>query len=81
MRFKFISAIAIAVSLPACATTVPVMQTEHSAVAHNIAAQSIEPSAAQKANINIPEDPTLRAAARERYRQGNVTEPKTQDTR
>jgi hypothetical protein len=60
--------------LPACATTPERLHSE-SAVKRNIAAQAIVPSKEQKANVNIPADPTLRSAARERYKSGAVKKP------
>ena len=60
--------------LPACATT-PERPHSQSAVKRNIAAQAIAPSKEQKTNVNIPADPTLRSAARERYKSGTVKKP------
>lgn len=63
-------------ALGACATTVPATEQDYvSAVQRNIEAQAITPTDEQKANVNIPADPTLRAAARERYRTGTVKKP------
>lgn len=67
-------------TLSACATTQPAMQSGSSgfgdAVRHNIAAQAIAPTSEQKANTFIPADPTKRAKARENYRKGVTPEPK-----
>ena len=81
MTVKLTFGLLLAASLSACASTQPVLPQSQMAVAHNIAAQAITPPTAQKANTNIPADETLRAAARKRYRDGEVVEPTVQDTR
>lgn len=65
-----------AAGLTACATAQPALPAAHNtAVKTNIAAQAITPPAAQKGNRNIPQNRTLRDAARERYRTDSVKEP------
>ena len=67
------------IALSACATTEPALQNHSSefgkAVRQNIAAQTVAPTAAQKANTFIPADPTKRSKARENYRNGETPEP------
>lgn len=74
----FIATISL-VSLSACATTQPAMQSGSSefgnAVRQNIAAHAIAPTAKQKADTYIPADATRRAKARENYRKGETPEP------
>lgn len=74
----FIATISL-VSLSACATTQPAMQSGSSefgnAVRQNIAAHAVAPTAKQKADTYIPADATRRAKARENYRKGETPEP------
>jgi len=74
----FIATISL-VSLSACATTQPAMQSGSSefgnAVRQNIAAHAVAPTAKQKADTYIPADATRRTKARENYRKGETPEP------
>lgn len=76
---KLILATLSLITLSACATTQPALQSGSSefgnAVRHNIAAQAITPTPEQKANTFIPADATKRAKARENYRKGETPEP------
>jgi len=67
------------ITLSACATTKPALQTGSAefgnAVRHNIAVQAVAPTPEQKANTFIPADATKRAKARENYRKGETAEP------
>lgn len=76
---KIIIASISLITLSACATTKPALQTGSSefgnAVRHNIAAHAITPTPEQKANTFIPADATKRAKARENYRNGETPTP------
>lgn len=78
---KFIIPSLSLIALSACATTQPAMKSGSSefgnAVRHNIAAQTVAPTAEQKANTFIPADATKRAKARENYRNGETPDPQT----
>lgn len=63
-----------------CAGSQALKIASDSAIAANIKAQSIAPSAAQKADTHIPADVTVQEAARERYRTGKVTPPRSEST-
>jgi len=67
-------------ALSACATTQPALKSGSSefgdAVRHNMAVQTVAPTAEQKANTFIPADATKRAKARENYRNGETAVPK-----
>ncbi len=62
-----------------CATAQPALDAHSSglgdAVAQNIAAQRIAPTAADKANTFIPPNQARQKAAREAYENGTVKEP------
>ena len=80
-----ISLLTSAAILSGCAPTQPALSngTDNfgAAIAHNISAQAIAPSEAQKANTHIPANPKRRAAARENYENGTTPDPKTTETR
>lgn len=66
-------------TLAGCASAMPALES-HSvgfgdAIAHNIAAQRIAPTAEEKANTFIPPNRARQKAAREAYEAGTVTEP------
>ena len=72
------AALIATLGLSACAST-PALdkKTEHfgKAVAHNIAAQRVPPSAEQKANTFITPNRARQRAAREAYEKGETPEP------
>lgn len=66
--------------LAGCATTTSTHGITHSAafgdaVRHNIAAQTVAPTDAQKNNTVIPVDPDKRALALKNYKENTVPEP------
>jgi len=66
-------------ALTGCATAQPALNAHSSgfgdAVAQNIAAQRIAPTAKDKANTFIPPNQARQKAAREAYENGTVKEP------
>ena len=81
------AAAALAASLlGACATAAPALEPELSAdfgqaVAHNIAAMSVEPRPEDKADTFIPPSREHAARARANYREGTVPPPRNLSTR
>ncbi|WP_427453555.1 hypothetical protein [Litorimonas sp. WD9-15] len=73
-----VASLTLCAGLSACAST-PAMETktEHfgQAVAHNIAAQRVAPTAEQKANTFIPPNRARQKAAREAYEKGETPDP------
>lgn len=70
--------------LTACATSQPALNGQldrsfGSAVKANVAMQSVEPTAAEKANTFIPADPTRARQARQNYRDNKIPEPQRSD--
>ena len=65
--------------LTGCASTKPALEAHSTdfgnAVAHNIAAQRIAPTAEDKADTFIPPNRARQKAAREAYESGTVKEP------
>lgn len=79
MRWNKHTVILGAILLSGCATTTPALEA-HSpnfgkAVAQNIAAQRIAPTAKDKADTFIPPNRARQKAAREAYENGTVKEP------
>lgn len=79
MRWNKLMLAAGALALTGCATTTPALDAHSSnfgdAVAQNIAAQRIAPTAEDKANTFIPPNRARQKAAREAYENGTVKEP------
>lgn len=79
MRWNNIGLIILGGALTACASTTPALDAHSSgfgdAVAQNIAAQRIAPTAENKANTFIPPNRARQKAAREAYETGTVKEP------
>jgi len=68
----------LALGLTGCASTPALEKTSASfgdAVAQNIAAQRVEPTAKQKENTFIPPNRARQKAAREAYETGQVPDP------
>jgi len=69
----------LGLTLASCATTKPALEASSpdfgNAIAQNIAAQRVAPSAEDKANTFIPPNRSRQKAAREAYENGTVTEP------
>ena len=79
MRWNNIGLMALGLALTSCASGAPALNAQSSAfgdaVAQNIAAQRIAPTAADKANTFIPPNRARQKAAREAYENGTVKEP------
>ena len=79
MRLNKLGLLLIGSVLTGCATTKPALENHSAdfgdAVAHNIAAQRIAPTAEDKANTFIPPNRARQKAAREAYEDGTVPEP------
>ena len=69
----------LASTLSGCATTKPALEAHKSgfgqAIAQNIAAQRVEPTAKQKADTFIPPNRARQRAAREAYETGTTPDP------
>ncbi len=78
-RFIISAYVVAAMSMSGCATTTPALEAHSShfgdAIAQNIAAQRIAPTAKDKANTFIPPNRARQKAAREAYENGTVAEP------
>lgn len=76
---KFMTLICTGVLLAGCAHSQPALQTHSdtfgTAVAVNIAAQSVDPTPEQKANTYIPANASRRALAKRRYEKDEVEAP------
>jgi len=79
MRWNRTGLAVLALALTGCASTQPALEAHSSgfgdAVAQNIAAQRIAPSAEEKANTFIPPNRARQKAAWEAYENGTVKEP------
>lgn len=79
MRWNNIGLIVLGAALTGCASAQPALDGHTSgfgdAVAQNIAAQRIAPTAEDKANTFIPPNRARQKAAREAYENGTVKEP------
>lgn len=75
----FLSLTGLAVSATGCATPTPALDAHSTdfgnAIAQNIAAQRIAPTAEDKENTFIPPNRVRQKAARDAYESGTVTEP------
>lgn len=82
-RLLTLASAALCVGLSACAST-PALdaKSDHfgQAIAHNIAAQRVAPTAEQKANTFIPPNRARQKAAREAYEAGDTPEPESLGT-
>jgi len=80
---KFILAVSV-IALSGCASSMPALDahSEHfgEAVAQNIAAQRVAPSAEEKANTYIPPNAKRQKAAREAYENGSLAQPQSVST-
>jgi hypothetical protein len=74
----------LAFTLTGCASTTPALDATSpqfgNAIAQNIAAQRVAPSAEDKANTFIPPNRARQKAAQEAYENGTVAEPTLVDT-
>ena len=79
MNTKLLTLICAGVVLAGCAHSQPATQTHTdnfgTAVAANIAAQSVDPTPEQKANTYIPANAARRALAKRRYEKDEVETP------
>lgn len=79
MRWNKFGLITLSLALTGCASAKPALDAHSTgfgdAVAHNIAAQRIAPTAEEKANTFIPPNPARQKTAREAYENGTVKEP------
>ena len=79
MRPNKFTVFLIGVALTGCASSQPALEAHSTgfgdAIAHNIAAQRIAPTAEDKANTFIPPNRARQKAAREAYEKGEVKEP------
>ena len=79
MRWNNIGLVLFATALTGCASAQPALNGHSSgfgnAVAQNIAAQRIAPTAEEKANTFIPPNRARQKAAREAYETGTVKAP------
>jgi hypothetical protein len=84
MRWNKFGIIALALALTGCASAKPALEAHSAgfgeAVANNIAAQRIAPTAEDKANTFIPPNRARQKAAREAYENGTVIEPVSVET-
>ncbi|MEP3655776.1 MAG: hypothetical protein ABJO36_12850 [Litorimonas sp.] len=84
MRWNKFGIIALGLALTGCASAKPALESHSSgfgdAVAKNIAAQRIAPTAEDKANTFIPPNHARQKAAREAYENGTVKEPVSVET-
>ena len=67
-------------SLGACKTMDQPTESFGAAIRHNIAVQTVAPTTEQKQNTYIRPDPQRMAAARERYKNGEVEQPEDLST-
>lgn len=69
----------LTLTLAGCATSSPALETHSEnfgrAIAQNITAQRIAPSAEEKANTHIPPNRARQKAAREAYEAGTIAAP------
>lgn len=74
-----LSLVIIGLALSACNTTQPAFDSHSpnfgNAIANNIGAQRVAPTAADKANTFIPPNQARQTAARDAYEAGTVKEP------
>ena len=79
MRWNNIGLVVLGLALTSCASSTSAIDGHSSgfgvAVAQNIAAQRIAPTAEDKANTFIPPNRARQKAAREAYENGTVKEP------
>jgi len=79
MRLNKLGLLLIGSALTGCASTKPALENHSAglgdAIAHNIAAQRIAPTAEDKANTFIPPNRARQKAAREAYENGTVPTP------
>jgi len=75
---QILTPLCLMTGLSACASTPALEKTSANfgdAVAHNLAAQRVEPTKAQKENTFIPPNRARQKAAREAYEKGEVPDP------
>jgi hypothetical protein len=84
MRWNKVGLILIAITITGCASSQTALDA-HSpqfgeAIAHNITAQRVAPTAEEKANTFIPPNRARQKAAKDAYESGTVTQPSLVNT-
>lgn len=84
MRWNKLGLGILGLALTGCASTTPALEATTSqfgnAIAKNIDAQRVAPTAEEKTNTFIPPNRARQKAARDAYEKGTVTEPTTVTT-
>jgi len=84
MPWNKVGLILIAITMTGCASSQAALDATSpqfgEAIAYNIAAQRVAPTAEEKANTFIPPNRARQKAARDAYEAGTVTEPNSVST-